>query len=96
MVVTLIAFYFVLPGLLATFDALPRQQFSARRMPLARFLIPAERGRGDIGAQFLGQCAVVRGEGAIFFAVDGDFAVEPRSAHPCHIPVCRNLMVHRA
>ena len=48
---------------------LARQQLAARRMPLARLLIPAKRGFGNLGPECVLQRAVMRGVGARLFIV---------------------------
>ena len=63
-------------------DAVARQQFAALDMALAVLLGPALRRLGDVGAQFLGERAIMRGAGAKLLAVRRDFTVDPRRAHP--------------
>ncbi len=56
--------------------SLPRDECRSRL-----FSVPPLRRLGDVGAQFLGKRAVVRGTRAELFAVRNDFAVDPRRAH---------------
>ena len=66
-------------------SSLPRDDVA-----LAALLGAAQRGLGDVGAQLLGERAIVRGARAELFAVGRDFAVDTRCAHAAYIvPVGR-------
>ena len=58
-----------------------RQQLAAPDMARARCVAPAQRRGGDIGAQLVGQRAVMRGIGPKRLAVGRERGVENRSAH---------------
>ena len=69
------------------FDAIAGQQLAARRVPLARLGITAERGFGDLGPELVAQRAVVRKGGAVAFRIGVDLGVERGRGH-CKPPSC--------
>ena len=68
-------------GIEQPLDAVARKQLAARDVALAALLGAAQRRLGDVGAQFLGQRAIMRGAGAELVAVGRDLAVDARRAH---------------
>ena len=62
-----------------------RHVYDSRSVAFAALLVPAKRSLSDIGTQFLGKRAVVRGARAELLAIRNDFTLKPRSAHAASI-----------
>ena len=68
-------------GIEQPLDAVAGEQLAALNVALAVLLGTAYRCFGDVGAQFLGERAVMLGARAELFAVGRDFALDTRCAH---------------